>query len=126
MHPDITATIRAYYDALRSGEPLAPYFTDRDDIVKFGVSERLEGYEAIAAGLRDQTRTTTDWVVESNRLCTTRRGDIGWFSDTVTLEWTNTSSGERHAFETRWSGTLERDEGAWRFVGMHVSAPHDL
>jgi hypothetical protein len=164
-------TIRAYYDALRAGEPLAPFFAERSDLVKFGISERLEGFEGVSRGLREQTRTTTDWSVESRRLRVDRRGAVAWFSDGVAMAWTDSEAGERRAFETRWSGALERrrsDErdteagtgteteaetgaedsersdadskvdaeadadaaaaasGGWRFVGMHVSAPHDL
>lgn len=118
--------IRSYYNALRRGDPLAPFFAPDDTLVKFGISERLTGYEEVAAGLRDQTRTTEDWTVDSHRLRTTERGEAAWFSDDVTLAWTDRESGRRYAFDSRWSGTLVRRDGDWRFVGMHVSAPHEL
>jgi ketosteroid isomerase-like protein len=134
---DARATIEDYYDALRAGRPLAPFFagaTDGDGaIVKFGISETLVGIESVAAGLRDQTATTADWTVQSEALRVTERGDTAWFSDQVALAWTVTDQGTRHEFETRWSGTLERREPSdavaghqesprpWRFVGMHVS-----
>lgn len=141
MTPD--ETIRAYYRALRAGRPLAPFFAERSDLVKFGISERLDGFEGVAAGLGEQTRTTADWTVESRRLRVGRRDAVAWFSDEVDLAWADAEAGERHAFETRWSGALERrpdavDDGEvdaedsvdapgeWRFVGMHVSAPHEL
>jgi len=41
---DADATIHAYYDALRNGEELHPYFTADDALVKVGISERLVGY----------------------------------------------------------------------------------
>lgn len=122
----VEATVREYYEALRRGEPLYPYFAERDDLVKFGVSERLAGYDAVAEGLREQTRTTDEWTVESHRLRAGRHGDAGWFADEVTLAWTDVRTDERHAFETRWSGTLLRRDGEWLFAGMHVSAPHSL
>jgi hypothetical protein len=56
------------------------------------------------------------------------------------MAWTDTREGVAHAFDSRWSGTLEHqsgegegaatDDGAtaeddlasdWQFVGMHVS-----
>lgn len=122
----VEATVRDYYDALRAGDPLGPFFAERDDLVKFGVSERLVGHDAVVEGLREQTRSTADWRVESRSLRASRRGDVGWFSDEVSLAWTAVETGERRAFETRWSGTLERRDGDWRFVGMHVSAPRDF
>lgn len=138
---DPTETVEEYYEALRRDEPLYPYFAERGDVVKFGVSERLTGYEAVAEGLREQTRTTEDWQVESNDLRVTHRDSVAWFTDEVALEWTDSDS-DRKSFDTRWSGVLERDDGDvgknpsgtaggtagthWRFVQMHVSASHDL
>jgi hypothetical protein len=121
------ATVEDYYEALRRGEPLYPYFAERPDVVKVGVGERLVGYDAVAEGLREQTRTTTDWTVESGDLRVTERDGYAWFSDVVSLSWTDCAADRASAFETRWSGTLERrageDETEWLFVGMHVSAP---
>jgi len=127
-----TETVRAYYRALRRGDSLEPYFAQREDVVKFGVSERLAGYDAIAAGLREQTRTTGEWRVDSRALRTTDRESVAWFTDDVELSWTP-ADGERLSFDTRWSGVLERtgdagsprDDG-WQFVQMHVSAPREL
>jgi len=159
-----TETVEAYYEALRRGDPLSPYFAEREEVVKFGVGERLAGYEAVAGGLREQTRTTDDWRVESRALQVIARETVAWFTDDVAMSWagseradeTDTSGSEtRHSFETRWSGVLERDAGEgnagddgesetsddgesgtgddserdepdWRFVQMHVSAPHEL
>jgi len=128
--------IEAYYDALRDGDPLYAYFAPDTEIVKVAISERLVGYEAIEEGLREQNRTTADWVVESHDLRVTERDRHTWFADRVSLAWTDTDERVRHDFETRWSGTLERERrrkgesedspGDWRFVGMHVSVARDL
>ncbi|WP_115863050.1 nuclear transport factor 2 family protein [Halorussus litoreus] len=133
-----TETVEDYYRALRTGEPLDPYFVEREDVVKFGVSERLSGYGAVADGLREQTRTTDDWRVDSRRLQVVVRDPVAWFSDDVALSWLD-AEGVRRSFDTRWSGVLERgtdesesgseddeDDPNWRFVAMHVSAPHQL
>jgi hypothetical protein len=123
------ATIREYYEALRRGEPLYPYFAERPDVVKFGVGERLVGYDAVAEGLREQSRTTDDWTVESQDLRVTERDGHAYFSDSVFLSWTDREADHEYAVPTRWSGTMERrgvedDEAEWLFVGMHVSTPH--
>lgn len=118
---DAAATVGTYYDALRDGEPLAPFFAAEADPVKFGLGEALDGAEAVREGLREQTRTTTDWTVESRDLRVTERDRHAWFADEVHMAWTDTEAGVRRAFDTRWSGTLERRDDAWRFVGMHVS-----
>lgn len=118
---DAEATVRDYYRALRRGEPLYPYFADDPGVVKFGIGERLAGYEEIAEGLRRQTCTTDAWEVESRRLCATERDRHAWFSDEVYMAWTDTERGIRFEFNTRWSGTLEERDGRWLFVGMHVS-----
>jgi len=117
----IEDTVRAYYDALRRGEALAPFFLESPDVVKFGLSERLHGYEAVAEGLREQTETTEGWTVESGNLVVGERPECGWFSDDVSMAWTALDRNVRFEFETRWSGTLVRVEEGWRFAGMHVS-----
>lgn len=123
---DSEETIQAYYEALRQGEPLSPFFADSESIAKFGISERLTGYEEIAAGLEEQTRTTEDWTVRSTALRVTERDDHAWFSDDVFLAWTDRDRQIRYNFDTRWSGTLERTNEGWRFVGMHVSTASEF
>jgi hypothetical protein len=130
---DAEATVRDYYEALRGGDPLHPYFLESERTVKFGVGERLTGYEAVAAGLREQTATTEGWEVTSSRLLVGEREGTAWFSDDVFMGWTDTGANVRYEFDTRWSGPMVRLDGAeveretdpgpgrWRFAGMHVS-----
>lgn len=118
-------TVRSYYDALRNGEPLPPYFADNRETFKFGITERLFGYDEVERALREQTRTTTNWTVESRNLRVTEKEDHAWFRDVVHMAWEDTRKGRSYDFETRWSGTLENRDG-WVFVGMHVSAEPDL
>jgi ketosteroid isomerase-like protein len=114
------ATIEAYYDTLRAGESLSPFFAESASVVKFGITDRLTGYDEIESGLHEQTETTIDWTVESRRLAVTERDSIAWFSDDVLMAWRG-EDGEHREHETRWSGTLERRDDEWAFVGMHVS-----
>ncbi|ESP89065.1 nuclear transport factor 2 family protein [Candidatus Halobonum tyrrellensis] len=127
-------TVRAYYDALRAGDPLAPFFVESPNVVKFGVDERLTGYAEVARGLREQTRTTEDWTVESRDLRTVRRGAADLadathaaYSDDVRMAWYDTEAFRDREYETRWSGTLTRtdDDREWAFLGLHVSVAHD-
>lgn len=120
---DAQATIRAYYDALRAGEPLYPFFYDDERTVKFGVGETLAGYDAVAAGLREQTETTTGWEVDSRELVVGEADGSAWFADDVFMGWTDTEANVRYEFDTRWSGSLLRVDGEWLFTGMHVSCP---
>ena len=125
--PTAEDRIREYYEALRSGEPLAPFFAETPSAVKYGITEKLSGFAEIEAGLRAQTESTEHWAVESRDLRVTERGDHAWFADDVRLAWEDATTDRAFDFDTRWSGTLERrrrGEGAvrWQFVGMHVSA----
>lgn len=117
-------TVQEYYEALRRGEPLSPFFAERPDIVKFGISERLTGYDEIAAGLQEQTETTEDWTVESRSLRVGEQDHHGWFSDDVRMAWRTIEAGQEYDFLTRWSGTLEQRGNKWVFAGMHVSCPN--
>ena len=108
MTASAEATLRDYYEALRRGEPLYPYFAERTDVVKVGVGERLAGYDAVAEGLREQTRRTDEWTVESRDCRVTERDECAWFSDHVRLAWTDVEADRRYDFDTRWSGTAVR------------------
>jgi hypothetical protein len=123
---DAEETVRDYYEALRRGEPLSPYFAEDEDLVKCGISERLVGDDEVAGGLREQSRRTEAWTVESEKLRVTERETVAWFADRVAMAWTDTDRGVRFEFDTRWSGTLERRDDAWLFVGMHVSTPESF
>lgn len=137
---DARETVRSYYDALRDGAPLGPYFAPAregdDEHLKYGVSETLVGTDEIRAGLAEQTATTTDWVVDSRALRVIERERYASTSDDVFLAWTDTERGIRFEFDTRWSATLERHRGGsepadvdgptWRFLGMHVSTATEL
>lgn len=118
-------TVRSYYGALRNGGALAPYFSDAETTVKFGISETLDGGEAVAEGLCEQTATTRAWTVDSHGLVVDQRETVAWFADEVRLAWTDTEDQTRREFDTRWSGTLERTD-RWRFVGMHVSTAREI
>lgn len=127
---DARRTVNDYYGALRAGEPLGPYFADEragdDPFVKFGISERLTGSEQIRAGLRAQTERTTDWAVTSHALRVCERNHHAWFSDDVSMAWTDTKTTIRYEFDSRWSGTLEHTSDGWQFVGMHVSTADEF
>jgi len=118
--------VREYYEALRRGDPLAPFFAREGSAVKFGIEERPQGYDDIAAALERQTETTDEWRVDSTDLSVTERDGYAWFADVVGMAWTDTGTGERFTFDSRWSGTLEEHGGDWQFVSMHVSAPREL
>ena len=128
------SVVRDYYDALRNGDPLEPYFLADESTVKFGLSEALFGESEVSDALQEQTETTTEWAVESRSLTVTDRDGAATFADEVTMAWTDIESGERRRFETRWSGTLVRleeeptraGEHEWQFATMHVSTAEDL
>ncbi|SEH15939.1 SnoaL-like domain-containing protein [Natronorubrum sediminis] len=128
MSDEPTAVVRDYYEALRTGDPLEAYFEEDKSTVKFGISEALFGYEEVSEALRSQTETTAEWSVESDHLVVTTHTDAATFADEVTMAWTDTESGERRRFETRWSGSLVHHPSAessggpeWLFNTMHVS-----
>ena len=116
-------TVLDYYEALRRGEPLAPFFATGPDVVKVGVFSRRTGGDHVADGLREQTQKTTDWTVDSHDLVVRAYDRYAWFTDRIDMAWVDSTEG-RYDFETRWSGVLEPNNEQWQFVEMHVSAPH--
>jgi hypothetical protein len=119
---DVDGFVRDYYEALRRGEPLDPYFHERPETVKVGVFSRRVGGESVAEALRDQTARTEDWTVESDDLRAFARDGVGHFVDDVRLAWTDVRADRRHEFDTRWTGLVVPRAGEPLFVSMHVSA----
>jgi hypothetical protein len=119
-----------YYEALRRGEPLYPYFVESPETWKAAISTTYDGYDAVAEALREQTRRTAEWSVESTGPDVTERDGWAVFHDDVAMAWTDANGedddGLRHEFETRWSGTLEERDGEWLFLELHVSAAHAI
>lgn len=120
-------TIETYYETLRRGEPLTPFFSEDPQAVKLGIEETLVGYADIADGLSSQTDRTSDWTVESTSLRVIERDAFAWFHDEIRLSWHDKSTGTDESYDTRWTGTLEyRDPvDRWQFVTLHVSVPVD-
>ena len=121
---DIEETVRSYYNALEAGDPLGPYFHDAPSTVKVGIWGAHRGHDAVVEALARQTAKTTDWSVTSTALETDRIGEVGWFADDLEMAWRDTETGEAHRFEARWTGTVVRSAGEWRFATLHASAPH--
>lgn len=139
MSDTAESVVEDYYDALRRGDPLERYFFEDASTVKFGISEALFGYDAVADALRSQTETTEEWSIESDRLTVAEDGEFATFADEVTMAWTDAEDGTERRFETRWSGALVRretpdgdssvdptDDPAWLFRTMHVSTADSL
>lgn len=133
MSDEAATVVQEYYDALRTGDPLEPYFLADGSTVKFGISEALFGFDDVSEALREQTETTEEWSVASGRLEVERRDAVATMADEVTMAWTDVEMGDRRRFETRWSGTLvpRTDTGAddgpdWLFATMHVSTADEL
>ncbi|MFB6283570.1 MAG: nuclear transport factor 2 family protein [Halobacteria archaeon] len=120
--------VESYYETLRDGEPLEPYFRDVETTVKFGISEELYGYDETSEGLRRQTDSTRDWKAVSRDLRIFENDGYARFTDEVTLGWYHVEREDRSEFDTRWSGVMVRgsDGNGWVFTQMHVSAPHQL
>lgn len=120
-------TIETYYETLRCGEPLTPFFSEDPQAVKLGIEETLVGYADIADGLSSQTDRTSEWTVESTSLRVTERDAFAWFHDEVRLSWHDDPTGTDESYDTRWTGTLEYREPVdrWQFVSLHVSVPVD-
>ncbi|MGM0604932.1 MAG: nuclear transport factor 2 family protein [Halobacteriota archaeon] len=120
-----TSTIEAYYDALRCGEPLTPFFLEAPSTVHIDVGETLVGYANVADTLATQTDRTSEWTLDTAGPSVTERDSFAWFHDEVTLGWVDERTHTDHQYETRWTGTLEyRDRNnGWRFVSLHVSVP---
>jgi hypothetical protein len=129
----VTALLLAYYRALESGAPLAPFYAtdaaagDLGPVVKFGSGkgEAFRGSAAVAAEVVRVGAALSANRLESRALTARRRGDVGWFSDLVWWSGVDGAGGDRTAAPfaslTRWSGVCLRLPEGWRLLQLHVS-----
>jgi hypothetical protein len=137
----VTALLLAYYRALETGAPLAPFYaTDAaagglGPVVKFGSGkdEAFRGSAAVAAEVTRVGATLSANRLESRALTARRRGDVGWFSDLVWWSGVEGAADDRRrlagqggqeapfASLTRWSGVCLRLPEGWKLLQMHVS-----
>ena len=129
----VAALLRAYYRALETGAPLAPFYAtdeaagDLGPVVKFGSGkgEAFRGAAAVAAEVARVGTALSANRLESRALTARRRGDLGWFSDLVW--WSGVAAageaahGAPFASLTRWSGVCLRLPDGWKLLQMHVS-----
>jgi len=118
-----TKTVRAYFDALTSGEAqklidlmsLAPHY------VKIGTdeNEHIEGGHNAANYYRHHTNSTDDFTIAFNHLDVQERETIAWFytRQTWDLKW----QGKQEQLAMRMTGVLEREKQTWKFVQIHAS-----
>lgn len=118
--PDTLAAVRAAFAAyeralLRNDVPtLQQFFWDSPQAVRFGISEELYGFEAIAAFRRDRVLNFTKR--EPQQLAISTFGDS---CASVMFEYKSDIGGNEHL--GRQSQTWIKHEGAWKIATAHVS-----
>jgi ketosteroid isomerase-like protein len=101
-------------------------FAHDPDMVLFGTdaAERWVGWEAFRASVEVQFASYEDTeVVTRDQVVTVHTsGEVAWFSEV--MDWHLTAGGEPVLLQgLRMTGVLEKRNGAWVFVQLHVSVP---
>jgi ketosteroid isomerase-like protein len=101
-------------------------FAHDADAVSFGTdaAERFVGYDALRKSVEAQFAsfdgsklTVRDEVVKASR-----GGDAAWFSEVV--DWDTKAGGQPVNLKgCRFTGVLEKRDGAWKVVQFHASMP---
>jgi ketosteroid isomerase-like protein len=129
---DHTAGAKAVVDQFNKifeSEDMAAFdriFAHDADAVSFGTdaAERFVGYEALKKSVAEQFAsfegsklTVRDEVVKASR-----GGDAAWFSEVV--DWDTKAGGQPVSLKgCRFTGVLEKRDGAWQVVQFHASMP---
>lgn len=94
------------------------------NMVYFGFNhgERWVGYQALETAVRNQMNAYENLrLIPHDRVVTIGPdGETAWFSEL--LDWNMMTAGEPVSMrDVRFTGTLERVNGAWRIVQYHLS-----
>lgn len=122
---DVKAVVERYNKALNAQDLKAVMDTFSSDpnivLMGTGPGESYVGEEAIGGAYNqffsafdaNSLNFNTEWIV------TASRGNFAWFAATTTVESTLKNEKKGRAFNI--SGTLEKEDGEWRFVSLHFS-----
>ncbi|MBT8395442.1 MAG: nuclear transport factor 2 family protein [Gemmatimonadetes bacterium] len=104
----------------------AQIFSQGPDLLVYGTdaAEVWVGYDLFAASLEEQFASYEDTEVTTRDQVVTvhSSGEIAWMREIA--DWHVTVGGERmEVNDMRVTGVLEKRDGAWLFVQMHVSVP---
>ena len=107
-------------------ELLAQTFANDSNLMVFGTdaAERWIGYDALLESIQIQFASyeDTDVTVRDQMITVHSSGEVAWFSEV--MDWTVTAGGEEVVLEgLRFTGVLEKRQGAWMFVQGHASVP---
>lgn len=96
------------------------------DMVIFGTdaAERWVGWGTFRASVETQFASyeNTEVVTRDQVVTVNPTGDVAWVSEV--MDWHLTAGGEPVALEgLRMTGVLEKRNGTWVFVQLHVSVP---
>lgn len=95
-------------------------------MVTFGTdaAERFVGYESLENSMKKQFESTEENKAASRERVITvhKSGEVAWWSEL--WDWKGKAQGQPFAFEgLRVTGVLEKREGNWVCVQMHMSVP---
>ena len=107
-------------------ELLSRIFAHDTDMVNFGTdaAERIVGWESLNELMQKQNAaaensklTVNDQVIKVNKY-----GNTAWFSEVV--DWDVVAQGQPASLQgLRFTGVLEKRNGNWVIVQMHISVP---
>ena len=101
-------------------------FAHDADAVSFGTdaAERFVGFDALRKSVTSQFASFegSKLAVRDEVVKVSRGGDAAWFSEVV--DWDTKAGGEAVSLKgCRFTGVLEKRDGAWKVVQFHASMP---
>lgn len=129
---DATAGAKAVVDQFNKifeSEDMAAFdrvFAHDADAVSFGTdaAERFVGYDALRKSVEEQFASFegSKLAVRDEVVKASRGGDAAWFSEVV--DWDTKAGGQPVSLKgCRFTGVLEKRDGAWKVVQFHASMP---
>jgi ketosteroid isomerase-like protein len=122
---EVTQTFKAMFEAYKKKDLQATlsYWAPDPDLVAIGT-----GADEKAVGLTQFTESLKrDWAqgelqsIGVTDFSVSAAGLVAWFSADITLHGTSTDG--NFDFQTRLTGVMEKRNGKWLWVQMHLSTP---
>lgn len=124
-HAEVTLTLRAMFEAYgkRDLNGVLSFWAPDPDIVVIGSGEdeKCIGINQFVKCLRRDWEQSDSVIIEHKDIAVSMSGSVSWFATDIIFH--GKIAVEKFTYPARLTGVLEKRDGNWLLMQLHLSAP---